>query len=253
MTEEEVKSAIKAAYAAKAEESDECYPYCFSLHCARGTIPEAEAFGYTRGELESIPEEALMGLGCGNPLTGVDINAGDRVLDLGSGGGIDSFLAAGKVGPEGQVIGIDVTEEMVNKARLTAAHYGYQNVEFELGEIENLSIESNSVEIIISNCAINLSLDKSKVFQEAFRVLKPGGRLSISDTAVEEELPRQIRQNLTAWTGHVAGALTKHNYLDIVKEAGFGDVNILSEQDFDAENGDGKVLSIVLTARKPER
>ncbi len=252
MTEEEVKSAIKEAYAAKAEESDECYPYCFSLHCARGTIPEAESIGYARKELENIPEEALMGLGCGNPLRGVDINAGDRVLDLGSGGGIDSFLAAGKVGPDGKVIGIDVTEEMVNRARLTAAHYGYQNVEFKLGEIENLPIESNSVEVIISNCAINLSLDKLKVFQEAFRVLKPGGRLSISDTAVEEELPRQIRHNLVAWTDHVAGALTKHNYLDILKGAGFVDVDIMSEQDFDAGNEVGRVLSIVLTARKPE-
>ena len=194
-----------------------------------------------------------MGLGCGNPLMGVDINVGERVLDMGSGGGIDSFLAAGKVGPEGKVIGVDVTEEMVNKARLTAAHYGYQNVEFELGEIENLPIESNSVEIIISNCAINLSLDKSKVFREAFRVLKPGGRLSISDTAVEEELPLQIRQNLAALTGHVAGALTKHNYLDLLKGAGFVNVAILSEQDFDAGNELGRILSIVLTARKSER
>ncbi len=249
--ESKMKKAVRETYSLKAIESDECYPYAFSLHCARGTIPETVALGYMREDLKQIPDEALMGLGCGNPLANASIYAGDVVLDLGCGGGIDVFLAAKEVGPKGKVIGIDMTYEMIEKARLTAAHYGYDNVEFLQGEIENLVIENESVDVIISNCVINLSPNKSMIFREAFQMLKPGGRLSIFDTAVEEKLPEQLQMNTEAWISHIGGAFTKFEYINALKDAGFMEVLIVSEQKFDAGNGFEKILSIGVTALKP--
>ena len=169
-----------------------------------------------------------MGLGCGNPVAIASIKKGDTVLDLGSGAGLDCFLASVKVGINGKVIGVDMTEDMLKKARSIAAKYKYNNVEFRKGDIENLPLENNSVNVIISNCVINLAPDKSKVFREAYRVLKNGGRMYVSDIVLLKELPDEKRNDKNLLSGCVAGALLKDDYLNKLKTAGFN-VNILSE------------------------
>jgi ubiquinone/menaquinone biosynthesis C-methylase UbiE len=176
-----------------------------------------------------------MGLGCGNPVALAGLREGETVIGLGSGGGIDVFLAAKKVGVTGRAIGVDMTAEMINKSRALATKYGYQNVEFRLGEIESLPIENKSIDVIISNCVINLSPDKEKVFQEAHRVLKPNGRLLISDIVAEEELPDEVRKSFAAWAGCVAGALEKNQYLNTIKRAGFKKVEIVSQSTHEVE------------------
>jgi SAM-dependent methyltransferase len=198
-----------------------------------------------------------MGLGCGNPTAIADLKAGEAVLDLGSGAGVDVFLAANKVGPTGRVIGVDMTEEMVGKATSTARDHGYRNVEFRLGEIEKLPVQDESVDAIISNCVINLSPDKSKVFREAHRVLKPGGRLTVSDIVSEGALPDEIKGDSNAWACCIGGALEHQEYLEKIKKAGFKDVQVLSSREFYLE-GEGsqaltKLLSITVKAykRKP--
>jgi ubiquinone/menaquinone biosynthesis C-methylase UbiE len=215
---------------------------------------QAEAIGYSIEDLEHIPEDSIIGLGCGNPTATADLKAGEVVLDLGSGAGVDVFLAANKVGSTGRVIGVDMTEEMVEKAEKIARDYGYRNVEFRLGEIENLPVEDKSVDAIISNCVINLSPDKSKVFREAYRVLKPEGRLTVSDIVSEENVPSAIRNNLDAWAGCIAGALQQQEYLKKIKEAGFENVQMLSSKDFYIEDEGGqaptKFLSITVKASK---
>jgi len=195
-----------------------------------------------------------MGLGCGNPTAIADLKAGEVVLDLGSGAGVDVFLAANKVGSIGRVIGVDMTEEMVDKAEEIARNYGYRNVEFRLGEIESLPVEDKSVDAVISNCVINLSPDKSKVFREAYRALKPGGRLTVSDIVSEGVLPAEIKDNLDAWACCIGGALEQQEYLKEIKEAGFDDVQVLSSKEFYIE-GEGsqaltKLLSITVKAYK---
>jgi SAM-dependent methyltransferase len=210
---------------------------------------------YTPQELESIPEDAIMGLGCGNPVALADLNIGDVVLDLGAGAGIDVFLAANKVGETGYVIGVDMTEEMVSRAKKIADRYGYRNVEFRLGEIEHLPIEDHSIDVIISNCVINLSPDKLQVYKEAYRVLKPGGRLLVSDMVTECELPDHIRKSVEFWTECIGGALLKNEYIETIKRAGFTNVKIISEHTF-TENGMnpelvGKITSIYVKAYKP--
>ena len=250
-SEEELKEAIKETYSTKATENDECFPYCFGLHCARGTIPEAEAIGYLREDLEQIPDEALMGLGCGNPLSGITIHPGDTVVDLGSGGGMDVFLASKQVGEEGRVIGIDMTEEMVQKATITAAHYGYSNVEFRLAEIENLPLDSGTADVVISNCSVNLTPDKSRVYAEAFRALKPGGFLSVADVVITSELSAKTKKSIDAWTSCVAGALLKQEYIDIISSSGFEKIEIISEREFNADNDAESLLSITIKAQKP--
>ncbi len=175
------------------------------------------------------------------------------MLDLGSGGGIDVFLAARKVGGKGKVIGIDMTEEMIQRARATASEGGYENVEFRLGEIENLPVEDNSVDIILSNCVINLAPDKDKVFREAYRVLRPGGRIMISDLVTEGDLPDEIKKSFAAWAGCVAGALEKNQYLDTVRRAGFQRVNIVSETAYTIDVSQelkGKMISVQVEAHK---
>jgi ubiquinone/menaquinone biosynthesis C-methylase UbiE len=181
-----------------------------------------------------------MGLGCGNPTAFAEIRPGDVVLDLGSGAGFDSFLAAEKVGNSGKVIGVDMTQEMLEKAKANAVKYGYSNVEFRFGDIEALPVEDKSVNIIISNCVINLAPDKEKVFREAFRVLKPGGRMYLSDMVLLDELPEDLKNNKDLLTGCVAGALLKEKYLKLLKEAGFS-VEILSEDSEISERQYGKL------------
>lgn len=182
--------------------------------------------GCSCSELNSVPELSNMGLGCGNPLAIASLKPGETVLDLGSGGGFDCFLARAKVGSEGYVIGVDMTPEMISLARKNAAESGFENVEFRLGEIENLPVKDNSIDIIISNCVINLSPNKERVFEEAYRVLKNGGRLSISDIVITQELPSQIKNDLKFYSGCVSGAAT----IDYIKEAllksGFRDISI---------------------------
>ena len=179
-----------------------------------------------------MPEGANLGLGCGNPTALASLKEGEVVLDLGSGGGFDAFLAAAKVGKTGKVIGVDMTPEMLTLARRNVANSQYRNVEFRLGEIENLPVADNTVDCIISNCVINLSPDKDKVFAEAFRVLKPGGRLMVSDLVLLKELPKKVRQSVEAYVGCIAGAQLKDDYLALWKAAGFKDVKIVGETTF---------------------
>jgi ubiquinone/menaquinone biosynthesis C-methylase UbiE len=183
-----------------------------------------------------------------------EINPGETVLDLGSGGGIDVFLAANKVGKEGNVIGVDMTPEMVETAVKNAKEGGYENVEFKEGEIENLPIEDNTIDLIISNCVINLTPDKLRAYRESHRVLKQEGRILVSDIVTEGEIPTEIRKNFKAWAGCIAGALEKHEYLDTINKAGFNDVEIISEQIFTEPNMDerlvGKIVSLQVKALK---
>jgi SAM-dependent methyltransferase len=197
----------------------------------RGVHAVAEAFGYTAAELASIPAEANMGLSCGNPTATANLRPGEVVVDLGCGGGLDVFLAAAKVGPGGKAIGIDMTEDMLALARRNAAKanngHGLQNVSFHLATIDNLPLPSASVDCVISNCVINLAPDKPAVFSEIARVLKPGGRLAVSDNALKKPLPAEIADDLMAYVGCIAGAMLIADYRQQLLEAGFAAVEIL--------------------------
>jgi len=188
--------------------------------------------GYTKEDLKNIPDGANLALGCGNPTAHASIKEGETVLDLGSGGGLDCFIAVNKVGKTGKVIGVDMTPAMISRARENAVNGNYGNVEFRLGEIENLPVADNSVDLIISNCVINLSPDKEKVFREAFRVLKPGGRLMVSDIVLLKELPDVIRENAQAYVSCIGGAIMKDKYLGAIKNSGFTDVEIIEQSNF---------------------
>ena len=183
----------------------------------------------------ACPTDANLGLGCGNPVAFAAIKEGDTVLDLGSGAGVDCFLAANIVGNTGRVIGVDMTPEMVEKAKENAWNGSYRNVEFRLGEIEHLPVDSSSIDTIISNCVINLSIDKQRVFQEAYRVLKPGGTLMVSDMVLLEELPEYIRNSVEAYVRCVGGAMRKEEYLKAIHQAGFEKVKVVGETHFPAE------------------
>jgi ubiquinone/menaquinone biosynthesis C-methylase UbiE len=185
--------------------------------------------------MQAVPEGANMGLGCGNPTALASLKEGEIVLDLGSGAGFDCFLAAKQVGSTGKVIGVDMTAEMLERARENARKGDFGNVEFRLGEIENLPVGDNQMDIIISNCVINLSPNKKRVFQEAFRVLRPGGRLMVSDIVLLRELPDEIRNSVAAYVACIAGATTKNDYLEAIRAAGFEDTKVLGEAAYSAE------------------
>lgn len=233
MKEKEIKSAVREGYAKIArQESSCCAP--ISSCCGGGDLKEtiSKNIGYTDEELAMVPDGANLGLGCGNPTALASLKEGEVVLDLGSGAGFDCFLAAKIVGDTGKVIGIDMTPEMIDKARENARKGNYKNVEFRPGEIENIPVADNFVDIIISNCVINLSPDKRKVFQEAFRVLKPGGRLMISDLVITKQLPELIKNSIEAYIGCLSGAVMKDHYLDLIKGSGFKEVKIIEENNF---------------------
>jgi arsenite methyltransferase len=226
MKDRDIKKIVRDGYATIASTSGCC--------CGSSTraSDRARRMGYSDEEMAAVPEGANMGLGCGNPTALATLAPGEIVLDLGSGGGFDCFLAAARVGASGRVIGVDMTSEMIEKARANAARGGYDNVEFRLGEIENLPAADASVDVVISNCVINLSPDKPRVFREAFRVLRPGGRLMVSDIVLTRELPDPVRRLPVVVVSCVGGALLKQDYLGAVREAGFCEVRVLEERAF---------------------
>lgn len=228
MKDEEIKKAVRQGYGKIARDNSSCgcQPSCCGPSTAE-TI--SKNIGYSEEEMGSVPEGANLGLGCGNPTALASLKKGETVIDLGSGAGFDAFLAANKVGKTGRVIGVDMTAEMLERARANAEKGGYHNVEFRLGEIENLPVADGTADAIISNCVINLSPDKPRVFREAFRVLKDGGRLMVSDIVLLRELPAYIRQSVTAYVGCVSGAMLKDDYLNTIKKAGFCDIKVISE------------------------
>jgi SAM-dependent methyltransferase len=236
MGKEEIRKVVRERYAKIVKQDSSCCTPRKS--CCGGTelIQDiSQKIGYTEEELKAVPEGANLGLGCGNPIALASLKQGETVLDLGAGAGFDCFLAARSVGDRGRVIGVDMTPEMVEKARDNARKGKYANVEFRLGEIEHLPVGDNSVDALISNCVINLSPDKRRVFAEAFRALKPGGRLMISDIVLLKELPAFIKNSIEAYIGCVAGAMLKDEYLTAIKEAGFQDVKIMGETAFPME------------------
>jgi SAM-dependent methyltransferase len=194
----------------------------------------ARAIGYATEQLEELPEGANLGLGCGNPTTIDALRAGEVVVDLGSGAGIDAFLAAKQVGETGRVIGVDMTDAMLERARKNARDGGYTNVEFRKGKIEDLPLDDESVDVIISNCVINLSPEKDKVYREAHRVLKPGGRMMISDIVLERELPKEILLSIDALVGCIGGASLRRDYFETTEKAGFSKIRVQGEKNYGA-------------------
>jgi ubiquinone/menaquinone biosynthesis C-methylase UbiE len=230
MDDVQIKEMVRARYggiAAKAREASCCAPASSSCCGPEATSQDkARRMGYSVAELAAVPEGANLGLGCGNPQAIAAMQPGEIVVDLGSGAGFDCFLAARQVGDAGQVIGVDMTDEMLKKARETAARIGACNVEFRLGELEHLPIADNTADVVISNCVINLVPDKARVFREAFRVLKPGGRLAVSDVINIAPLPAELRADPALLCGCVAGAAPAERIEAWLSEAGFVEVHV---------------------------
>jgi SAM-dependent methyltransferase len=222
-TKDEVRAAVREQYAkvARSEGMSGCAPAC----CAPGA-DASRKIGYSDEDLAAVPEGANMGLGCGNPQAIAALRPGEIVLDLGAGGGFDCFLAAKQVGESGRVIGVDMTPDMVSKARANAAKLGARNVEFRLGEIEHLPVADDTADVILSNCVINLSPDKAAVYREAFRVLKPGGRLAIADVVTTATLPEALRKDPMALIGCVSGAVAAKAVEDLLRAAGFESIRV---------------------------
>jgi SAM-dependent methyltransferase len=230
-----IRDMVRKGYAKVAEGGCGC---CGPSSCCAGADTAEQIsgkIGYSTDEIHAVPDGANLGLGCGNPLAHAAIHEGDTVLDLGSGAGFDCFLAARKVGKTGRVIGVDMTPEMLARARQNAKKAGITNVEFRLGEIESLPVADCAVDLIISNCVINLSPDKARVFFEAFRVLKSGGTLMVSDIVLERDLPEAVLSSVAAYVGCLAGAVQKGVYLDLIHGAGFSDVTVLEESTYPIE------------------
>jgi SAM-dependent methyltransferase len=250
MKDQDIKEIIKERYGKIARGEDLfCCPSCGST-----VTDQCLAVGYTEEDLRLVPELAVLGVGCGNPIALADLKEGETVLDLGSGAGIDVFLAAKKVGERGRVIGVDMTEDMVAKGSLLAEQHGYGNVEFRLGYIEHLPVDSRTVDVVISNCVINLTPDKLASFKEVQRVLKPGGRILIADLVTAGELPQDVRASAAAWADCLAGAMEKEAYLETIRRAGFSAVAVVSESSYEAPGMDvrlrGKILSVKVRAVK---
>lgn len=265
LSADEIREAVRRNYGGIARSSVEGCG-CGSASCCGGSDMLASGdvslvVGYSMEELSAVPRGANMGLGCGNPLAIASLKPGETVLDLGSGGGFDCFLAARAVGEAGRVIGVDATPEMVSKARRLAAQHGFENVEFRLGEIEHLPVADGCIDVIISNCVINLSPQKPRVFEEARRVLVPGGRLAVSDVVATVELPDEMQQDTSLYTQCVAGASLVGDLEAMLQEAGFVNVRIEPKDESrtfirDWAPGMGVedfVVSAIIDAEKPRR
>jgi SAM-dependent methyltransferase len=232
MNGKDIKEVVREKYGNIATTSGSC---CSAASCCgddSSLVQSGRRIGYSDQDLSSTPDGANLGLGCGNPIALASLKAGETVLDLGSGAGFDCFLAARQVGREGKVIGVDMTPEMIEKATENARKISIDNVQFRLGDIEHLPVADGSIDVIISNCVINLAPNKSKVFREAFRVLKPGGRLMVSDIVLKRPLPDSIKNSIAAYIGCVAGASLKEDYLQEMREAGFESILVQSEAPF---------------------
>jgi SAM-dependent methyltransferase len=238
MEESRIRKYVRERYAGIARQGGSCCGPKASCCGEDAADTTGRKIGYSEEELKAVPQGANLGLGCGNPIALASLKEGETVLDLGSGAGFDCFLAAREVGPEGRAIGVDMTPEMVEKARENARKGGYGNVEFRLGEIEHLPTADNSVDAVISNCVINLSTAKGEVFAEAYRVLKPGGRIMISDLVLSRELPGPVARSLAAYAGCISGAIRKDEYLRLMEAAGFQGVQIVQESTFPVGEGD---------------
>ena len=235
MDTQRIRQAVRSRYGSivAGVTSSCCGPSEDKSPCCSSEAPEiSEKIGYSREDLDAVPEGANLGLGCGNPVALASLLPGEVVVDLGSGAGFDCMLAAARVGDAGRVIGVDMTAEMIDRARENATKSGAANLEFRLGEIENLPVADSSTDAIISNCVINLSTDKARVFAEAFRILKPGGRLMVSDIVLARPLPEEVRISVEAYVGCIAGALLQKEYLAAIKQAGFSAIEVVSDSVF---------------------
>jgi SAM-dependent methyltransferase len=227
--QDDVRRAVRAAYGRAAKGGGGCCGPAASSCCVPASRPERNAAskqGYSDADIDAVPDDSIMGLGCGNPTAIASLKEGETVLDLGAGGGIDCFLSATKVGPKGRVIGVDMTPEMVEKARRNARKVGVSNVEFRLGEIEHLPVADESVDVIISNCVINLSPDKASVFRDVFRVLRPGGRLCVSDIVALAPMPEALAKDMAMVSSCIGGAATVDEITTWLEQAGFRDIDI---------------------------
>ena len=230
-----MRKRVREGYAKIAKEGLCCSS---SASCCGDSTPyeeQSRKMGYAEDELKNIPEGSNLGLGCGNPVALASLKEGETVVDLGSGGGVDCFLAAKRVGANGRVIGIDMTPAMIDKARENARKGSYRNVEFRLGEIENLPVADNTADVVISNCVINLAPNKKRVFAEAFRALRPGGRLMVSDIVLLKELPEAVKSQAHP-ASCVQGAVMKDKYIETLKQAGFRNVEIMKEEQYSFED-----------------
>jgi len=227
----DVRNAVRNSYKkiaiGKAKEDGCCGG---SIKLKSSSVEISRKIGYSDEEIYAVPEEANMGLGCGNPQLIANIKEGETVIDLGSGGGFDCFLASKKVGPKGYVIGVDMTPEMINKSRIMCKKYRYRNVDFRLGEIENLPVADNTADVIISNCVINLSPNKQRVYNEAYRVLKKGGRIAISDVVLVRELTEEMKQDEKLYCGWVTGASSVEELKFYLEKAGFSEISIETQE-----------------------
>ena len=244
-TPEEIKENVRERYSALATRTQEAASCCSTSCCGGPSGLYAKTVGYDAEELQDIPEGAVESCAaCGNPTAIAGLREGETVLDLGSGGGLDALLASKRVGSTGKVIGVDMTPEMIELATRNVEETGVDNIEFRKGESENLPVDDGVVDVIISNCVINLSPDKDKVFSEAYRVLKPSGRITVSDIVTDGQLPEEIRNDPDKWAECVAGALDQEEYLEKIRNAGFKDVKILSRR------GSNKIFSVEVFAQK---
>lgn len=254
---DKIKKIVRDGYAKALSQKNSCCSS--SSRCGGVTQADdiSKKVGYSDSDLNAVSEGANLGFGCGNPVALASLREGDVILDLGSGAGFDAFLSAQRVGKTGRVIGVDMTPEMVAKAKENAKKDNYANVEFRLGEIEKLPVEDNSIDVIISNCVINLSPDKETVFKEAYRVLKAGGRLMVSDLVLAKDLPKAIKDSVEAYVGCLAGAIKKAEYLGFIEKAGFKDIKIVSEASYpvdamfeNLESAQDAIVSIKVSAVK---
>jgi ubiquinone/menaquinone biosynthesis C-methylase UbiE len=245
MKNEKLQDVIKERYGKIARgEQTFCCPTCGPT-----VTDQSLAVGYTAEDLQLVPELAVLGVGCGNPTALADLKAGETVLDLGAGAGIDVFLAAKKVGQLGRVIGVDMTEDMVTRGSQLAREHDFGNVDFRLGYIEQLPVDSGTVDVVISNCVINLTPDKLASFTEIHRVLKPGGRILIADLVTAGDLPPDVRASAAAWADCLAGAMAKEAYLETIRSAGFAEVTVVSESPYEAPDMDARLLGKILSVK----